>query len=73
MWLTNGGAKVQTLVLRKHFSEKTKTMFSKNTRQEYWSGLLFPPPGDLPDPGIQPVSPELWADSLPTEPPGKPG
>jgi len=37
-------------------------------RQEYWSGLSFPPPGDLPDPGIEPmslVSPALRADSLP--------
>ena len=40
-------------------------------RQEYWSGLPFPPPGDIPDPGIEPaspVSPVLQADSLPTEP-----
>ena len=45
------------------------------SRQEYWSGLLFPIPRDLPDPGIKPsspVSPALQADSLPTEPSGKP-
>ena len=41
------------------------------SRQEYWSGLLFPSPGDLPDPGIEPRSPTLWADTLPSEPPGK--
>ena len=41
-------------------------------RQEYWSGLPFPSPGDLPDPRIKPRSPTLQADSLPTEPPGKP-
>ena len=41
-------------------------------RQEYWSGLPFPSPGDLPDPGIEPMSPALQADSLPSEPPGKP-
>ena len=41
-------------------------------RQEYWSGLLFLSPGDLPDPGIQPRSPALQADSLPSEPPEKP-
>ena len=41
-------------------------------RQEYWSGLPFPSPGDLPDPGIKPGSPTLQADSLPSEPPGKP-
>ena len=34
------------------------------SRQEYWSGLPFPPPGDLPDPGIKPGSPALQADSL---------
>src|SRR5574337_1098638 len=42
------------------------------SRQEYWSGLPFPPPGDLPDPGIKPGSPALQADSLPSKPPGKP-
>ena len=35
------------------------------SRQEHWSGLPFPPPGDLPDPGIEPVSPALQVDSLP--------
>ena len=42
------------------------------SRQEYWSGLPFFSPGDLPDPGIEPRSPALEADSLPSEPPGKP-
>ena len=42
------------------------------SRQEYWSGLLFPSPGDLPDPGIKPRSPTLQADALTSEPPGKP-
>ena len=40
--------------------------------QEHWSWLPFPSPGDLPDPGIKPGSPALQADSLPSEPPGKP-
>ena len=40
--------------------------------QEYWSGLTFHPPGDLPDPGIKPRSPALQAKSLPSEPPGNP-
>ena len=40
--------------------------------QEYWSGLPFPSPGDLPNSGNEPGSPELQADSLPSEPPGKP-
>ena len=38
------------------------------SRQEYWSGLPFPSPEDLSDPGIEPGSPELQADSLPSEP-----
>ena len=42
------------------------------SKQEYWSGLPFPSPGDLPDPGIEPRSPALQADALPSEPPGKP-
>ena len=42
------------------------------SRQEHWSGLPFPSPGDLPNPGIKPGSPTLWADSLPSEPLGKP-
>ena len=41
-------------------------------RQEYWSGLPFPSPGDLPHPGIEPGSLALQVDSLPFEPPGKP-
>ena len=42
------------------------------SRQEYWSGLPCPPPGDLPNPRIKPRPPALQADSLLTEPPGKP-
>ena len=45
------------------------------SRQEYWSGLPCPPPGNLPDPGLEPkspASPVFQADSLSTEPPGKP-
>ena len=37
------------------------------SRQGYWSGLPFPSPGDLPDPGIEPRSPTMQADSVPTE------
>ena len=40
------------------------------SRQEYWSGMPFPSPGDLPDPGIEPKPPALRADALPSEPPG---
>ena len=42
------------------------------SRQESWDGWPFPSPGDLPDPGIEPGSPALQADSLQFEPPGKP-
>ena len=41
------------------------------SRQEYWSGVPFPTPEELPNPGIKPRSPALQADSLPTEPPGQ--
>ena len=42
------------------------------SRQEQWSELQFPSPGELPNPGIEPQSPALQADALPSEPPGKP-
>ena len=42
------------------------------SRQECWSGVPLPSPGDLPEPGIKPRSPTLQADALPSEPPGKP-
>ena len=47
-------------------------MYMGFPRQEYWSELPFPSPGDLSNPGIEPKSPALQADSLPSEPPGKP-
>ena len=43
-----------------------------SSRQEYWSGLPFPFPGDLPDPGIEPGSPALQADALPLRHQGRP-
>ena len=42
------------------------------SRQEYWSGMPFPSPEDLPDSGVEPSSPALWADSLPSKLTGKP-
>ena len=42
------------------------------SRQEYWSGLPFPSPGDLPDPGIKPISPALAGRFFTTKPPGSP-
>ena len=50
------------------YQDPPSTGFS---RQEYWSGLPLPSPGDLPDPGIEPWSPALQADALPSEPAGK--
>ena len=47
-------------------------LFMGFLRQEYWNGLSFPYPGDLPDPGIKPGSPTLQADALLSEPPGEP-
>ena len=47
-------------------------LFVEFFTQEYWSGLPFPTPGDLPSPGIEPGSPALQADALLSEPPGKP-
>ncbi|CAI9165670.1 unnamed protein product [Rangifer tarandus platyrhynchus] len=46
-------------------------LFMGFSRQEHWSGLPFPPPGDLPGPGIKPGCPTLQADALHSEPPGK--
>jgi len=47
-------------------------LFMRFPRQEYWSGLPFPSPGDLPNPGIEPVSPALQVDSLPLSLQGSP-
>ena len=47
-------------------------LFMGFSRQEYWSGLSFPPPKDLPNPGTKPASPALVGGYLITEPPGKP-
>ena len=47
-------------------------LFMEFSRQEYWNGLPFPSPGDLPDPGIEPRSPALLEDSLPSESQGSP-
>ena len=49
------------------------SLSSRFPRQDYWSGLPFPSLGDLPNPGIPPVSPALAGKFFTTEPPGKPG
>ena len=46
-------------------------LFMGLSQQEYWSGLPFPPPGNLPNPGTEPRSPAFQVYSLPYEPPGK--
>ena len=65
--------------LRPHGRKGTSSMGSYQAPRlwdfpgkECWSGLPFPSPGDLPDPGIEPGSPALQADALPSEPLGKP-
>ena len=58
--------------LQPHWIVVHQTLLSMGfPRQEYWSGLPFPFPGDLPDPRIEPMSPALQADPLTSEPPGK--
>ena len=52
-------------------SPRQAPLSTEFSRQEYWGGLPFPSPGDLPDPGIRPRSPALQADSLLSEPPEK--
>ena len=62
------------LLLLSHFSRVQfcqAPMSTEFSRQEYWIGLPFPSPGDLPDSGIIPGSPALQADSLSSEAPGK--
>ena len=59
--------------LRPHGLQPARLLYPWGfSRQEYWSGLLCPPSEDLPNPWIGPRSPALQADSLPSEPPGKP-
>ena len=55
--------------LQPHGLRPTRLLCPWDSQAEYWSGLPFPSPGDLPNPGIEPGSPTLKADSLPMEPP----
>ena len=64
-------SRVQTFVSPQTVSPQTP-LSKECSRQEYWSGLPFPTPGDLPDPGIKPVSPKLAGEFITTMPPGKP-
>ena len=63
---------VSNSLLPMDYSPPGSSVHGGFSRQEYWSGLPCPPPGDLPNPGIRPGSPTLQVDSLPSEPPGKP-
>ena len=60
-----------TLCDRMDCSPRQAPLSTEFSRQEYWGGLPFPSPGDLPDPGIKTRSPALQADSLLSEPPEK--
>ena len=61
------------LTLRPHGLQSTRLLCTWGfSRQEYWSGLPYFPPGDLPNPGIEPRSPTLQVDSLLSESPGEP-
>ena len=61
-----------TLCNSTDYSSPDSSVHGTHQDREYWNGLPFPSPGDFLDPGIEPMSPALQADSLPTEPPGKP-
>ena len=60
------------LVIKESEAVSQAPLSMKFSRQEYWGGLPFPSPRDLPDPGIEPRSPAFQVASLPSEPPGKP-
>ena len=62
----------QILYHLSHFNESEETRSMEFSRPEYWSGQLFPSPENLPNPGIEPRSPALQVDSLPSESLGKP-
>ena len=82
-WERNKGIREMTLLIFSHsvvsHSFATPTPVARQvplsmgfSRQEYWSGVPFPSPGDIPDPGIELVSPTLQADSLPLSHQGSP-
>ena len=69
--VTHGGSMILTQLYPSLCDSMDCSQPMEFSRQEYWSGQPFPSPGDLLDPGIEPSSPTLQADSSPTEPPGK--
>ena len=73
---TSGGIEVKSLSRVRLFATPWTVAYQASpsmgfSRQEYWSGLPFPSPGKLSDPGIEPRSPALEEDTLTSEPPGK--
>ena len=75
--MRNSSVKVKSLSRVRLFASPWTVAYQASpsmgfSRQEFCSGLPFPSPGDLPDPGIEPGSPTLEADALTSEPPGKP-
>ena len=73
LWLCASSCSVVPNSLRLHEQQPARLLCPWGfSRQEHWNGLPFSPPGDLPDPGIEPRSPMLQADSLLSEPPRKP-
>ena len=73
MWFTGDLSEVKSLsCVRLFMTPWTVAYQPPPSMGFYWSGLPFPSPGDLPDPGIEPGSPEFQADALTSEPPGKP-
>ena len=69
---TTSGAMNSVMKLNEFMFSEDKAAQDQEVRQEYWSGLPCPPSGDLPNPEIEPGSTPLQADTLPSEPPGKP-
>ena len=67
---TDGGCLVLVAKLCLTLSNAIECLSMRFPRQEYWNGLPFPSPGDLPNPGIEPRPLALQEDSLPSEPPG---
>ena len=69
---SNGSSQPRDQTQVSHIAGRILTNWATREAQEYWSGQPIPSPGDLSDPGIQPESPALQKDSLPTELSGKP-
>ena len=69
---SRGSSQPRDQIQVSHIAGRFFTSWATKEAQEYWSGLPCPPSGHLPNPGTEPKSPTLQADSLPAEPPGEP-